>query len=333
MSMTNTKKALARADIEADNGSETVCVPPECINLATDPSDELYCPGVEDEPAESLVESIANSGWADGSVIVCVNRGPKGGAPFLVAATGRSRRKAAIKANEIRVARGQDPVKAEIKILPTSSGAYELMLIENNKQDRGPMFKARRWEHHLRIAARKLGKTTLDAHEKTKAREEFAALTNCSTGAVRKWEALLAAHPDAIAALESRKVSANETHRIIETYSFDDQATAIAKLLAKTEPKEEEQAEKPAKEKKVRGPRLRHPAIIAKLQEEIEKDRADTMSTEPDRDSVEPVILVDALLMIKWFLGDDSAIQGHSTALTELRRLAVRAGWKAKAAK
>lgn len=228
------------------------------------------------------------------------------------------------------MARGQEPVKAEIKILPTSSGAYELMLIENNKQDRGPMFKARRWEHHLRITARKLGKTTLDVHEKTKARDEFAALTNCSTGAVRRWEALLAAHPDVIAALEARKVSANEVHRIVETHGFDDQAKVITKLLAKAGPKEEEQGEKPAKEKKARGPRLRHPAMIAKLQEELTLCINGAKASDPDEDAR---LFVDVQSFLAWLFGDDSALDGDTYDKVELRRLAVRAGWKVKVVK
>lgn len=329
MSMTNTKNKLKRADIEAKNGSETVRVPPECINLATDPNDELYCPDVLAEPSECLVESIASNGWADGSVIVCVDRGTKGGAPALVAVTGRSRRKAAIRANVIREARGDTPAWPEIKIIEQET-AYALMLVENNKQKRGPLFEARRWEHHLRVTARRLGKTSLDVAERVKAREEFAALTKCSVVAVRRWEALLAAHPDVIAALEARRISANEVHRLIAAHGYDAQPAALAAMAtteaeAETEEATPEKADRPAKEKKLRGPKLRHPAILQGFIGELSKAHDEYMEQGNEEEAIE---LADALNVLRWAFGDDSALDGEAN--DELRRLAARGGWKKK---
>jgi hypothetical protein len=98
MGASNTLKMLARGDIEASRGIETVRFPADKFVLITDEDDALFCPGVSDEPSEGLVQSMRN-GWLSGSVVICVNRGPRNGVPIPVVVAGRSRIKAALKVN------------------------------------------------------------------------------------------------------------------------------------------------------------------------------------------------------------------------------------------
>lgn len=313
MGASNTIKLLYRAGITAERAAEPVTVLPETILLITDPEDELYCPGVDDEPSEGLVQSMRN-GWIDGSTILCVNRGPKGGEPIPYAVAGRSRRKAAIVVNAERAEQGLPPIRAAIVFVDPAE-AYRPMLAENNRQKRKPLFDARRWDHHKRVTAKKLGKITLDESERAAARAEFAEMVKCSESAINRWEAILSAHPDVIAAVEARTISQNEAFRIVTSHAYDAQPSAL--------PRDEQEesgtdGEKPSKhERKAPAFKMRPARLVSGLLAEAKKYQ----ETDDDK------LLVDALALLLWISGEDGS---DGDGMAEIKKLAKRAGWKSK---
>lgn len=328
MGASNTIKLLERAGIKAERTSEPVMVLPETLRKATDPEDDLFCPGVDDEPSDGLVQSM-RQGWLEGSVIACVNRGPKGGEPVPYIVAGRSRQKAAVLVNEERMAEGLPPIKVAIVFVDPSE-AYRIMLLENNKQKRQPLFDARRWEHHKRVAARKLGKTTLNESERATARAEFAEAVKCSESIVNRWETLLSAHPSVIAAIESKDISQNEAYRLVQNFGYDEQPKALAKMMpeeageAVTESGETPDV-KPDPKPREKGPKVRPAKIVSGLLAEFRKAQEDVVGP-----TGEPWVMVDPVAFLAWLTGDDSALDGDDPGLVEVRRLAARAGWKAK---
>lgn len=322
MGASNTIKLLERAGIKAERTSEPVMVLPETLRKAVDPEDDLFCPGVDDEPSESLIVSMRN-GWADGSTILCVNRGPKGGEPIPYIVAGRSRQKAAILVNKERAAAGLPPIKAAI-IFVDPAEAYRLMLIENNKQKRRPLFDARRWEHHKRVAAKRLGKTTLSESERAEARAEFAEMVGRSESIINRWEAILSAHPSLIAAVEAGDVSQNDAYKLVQTYSHDDQAKVVARMAAPAKPSDEAQpSDKPDPKPRERGPKMRPAKMVAGLLAEFRKEQEDVVGP-----TGEPWVMVDPVAFLAWLTGDDTALDGDDPGIAEVRRLAARAGWK-----
>lgn len=209
---TNTIRLLSKAGIEALRSSEAVSVLPSALNIATDPSDDLYCPGVDDPPSPGLVKSMRN-GWLKGNSIFCVNRGTKEmPIPYIVA--GRSRKKSADLVNEERAAQGLEPMRVDI-VFVSSEDAYSVMLLENNRQERGPLFNARRWQQHRRVYARRIGKAILDASDLVEARREFSELIDCSESTIAGWEKMLENPPEVLAMIERGEISPTDAKELV----------------------------------------------------------------------------------------------------------------------
>jgi len=334
MGASNYIKMLARGDIEAERGDETVRVLPEEIRFATDPDDDLYCPGVEKTPDAGLIQSIRN-GWSKGSTVVCVNRGPKNGEPIPFIVDGRTRVRATMIVNEERAREGLDPIKVQI-VFCSSDEAYDLMLINNNREKRAPMYEARRWAQHKRRYARILGKASLDDSDIAKAREDFAQKVKCSESSVVGWELLLEAHPDVQRMCEQRQLSAAAVKELVKTTPRDEQP-AKAELLAKhpkrdaepvSEPEPQEQpAQAPAQTAKKRRDQVlgttNEPKPISSRHQRL-------LLAEMRKDDVE-LDMVDPRVMLAWLLGetelDGAPIVVHPS-MVEVLKFAKRAGLK-----
>jgi hypothetical protein len=236
-------KMLARGDIEASRGIEAVAFEAEKFVLITDDNDALYCPGVTDEPSEGLVQSMRN-GWLSGSIVICVNRGPKGGVPVPVVVAGRSRIKAAVKVNLERAARGVALIKPEA-VFVSAEEAQDLMYLENNKQERAPTFDARRWCHFKKIFVRdglvelaeKTGKKGASDEEvaglESEARASYASKTNCKPSAFKRWELIMSAHPEVLRMCDNRAPGINlaAVKDIVESTAYDAQPEAARKII------------------------------------------------------------------------------------------------------
>jgi hypothetical protein len=211
-------------------GTEATTASVEEFVLVTDPDDRLYCPGVDDEPSATLVQSIRN-GWQKGETLKCVNRGKKGGALVLVVADGRSRLKATAKVNEERVADGLAPIRPEFVLL-TEDEAYEVMHTSHNKQERKPSFDARCWGQFKRVSAKNLGKTSLDDSELRDARKAYADLRKCSLGQVKAWESILSAHPAVLTMFDERVPGINRSAvlDIVASTEFAEQPEAARRV-------------------------------------------------------------------------------------------------------
>jgi ParB-like chromosome segregation protein Spo0J len=250
---TNVIKLLAKAGIEASRSSEAVSVLPSTIHCITDPNHDLYCPGVDDSPSTSLVQSMRN-GWMEGSTIVCVNLGTKDEPlPHIVA--GRSRKKSADIVNDERAKDGLDPIKVDI-VFCSLEDAYAIMLLENNRQERGPLFDARRWQQHKRVVARRLGKATLSDAEKVEARREFAELISCHESTIAGWEKMLENPPEVLAMIEAGKISptdAKELAKHVPEANRAEKAVEIANRNSETNKKASKGTTKKAHREAVLG--------------------------------------------------------------------------------
>jgi hypothetical protein len=252
-------KMLARGDIEASRGIEAVAFEAEKFVLVTDDNDALYCPGVTDEPSEGLVQSMRN-GWLSGSIVICVNRGPKGGVPVPVVVAGRSRIKAAVKVNLERAARKLAPIKPEA-VFVSAEEAADLMYLENNKQERAPTFDARRWCHFKKIFVRdglaelaeRTGKKGASDEEvaglESEARASYSAKTNCKPSAFKRWELIMSAHPEVLRMCDVREpgINLSAVKDIVISTSYEAQPEAARRVveLAKRKDKMEEKPEAP----------------------------------------------------------------------------------------
>jgi hypothetical protein len=248
-------KMLARGDIEASRGIEAVAFEAEKFVLITDDNDALYCPGVTDEPSEGLVQSMRN-GWLSGSIVICVNRGPKGGVPVPVVVAGRSRIKAAVKVNVERASRGVALIKPEA-VFVSAKEAIDLMYLENNKQERAPTFDARRWCHFKKIFVRdglvelaeRTGKKGASDEEvaglESEARASYSSKTNCKPSAFKRWELIMSAHPEVLRMCDEKAPGINlaAVKDIVVSTSYEAQPEAARKVieLAKRKDKPEEQ--------------------------------------------------------------------------------------------
>jgi hypothetical protein len=330
-------KLLARGGIDSERGEETVSVLPEAIRFATDQEDELFCPGIEDPPSDALIQSM-RSGWLKGSTVVCVNRGAKGGEPIPYIVAGRSRTRAALIVNEERVREGLDPIRIEI-VFCSADEAYQTMLLENNKQKRSPLFDARRWAHHKRVFARRLGKTSLNDAERCAARVEFAELVKCSESSINNWELLLEAHPDVLRLCETRQISAAAVKELVKTTPRDEQP-AKAALFVKPRDAEPVSEPEPAVNASTAAP-------VAPAAKTARKARVEALGTtdapkpissrhqrlllaEMRKDGAE-LDLVDPRVLLAWLLGeteiDGAPIVDHPS-MVEVLRFAKRAGLK-----
>lgn len=226
-------------------GTEATTAAVEDFVLITDPDDRLFCPGVDDEPSATLIQSIRN-GWQKGETIKCVNRGKKGGALVLVIADGRSRLKATRIVNEERVRDGFAPIRPEFVLL-TEDEAYEVMHTSHNKQERKPSFDARCWGQFKRVRAKELGKTSLDDDELRECRKAYAELRKCSVNQVKAWEAILSAHPEVLRMFDDKVPGINRAAvlDIVASTEFAKQPdaawriVALAKAKQSPEPKDE----------------------------------------------------------------------------------------------
>lgn len=228
---TNAIKLLAKAGIEAKRSSEAVSVLPETLHIATDPEDDLFCPGADDQPSEGLIQSIRN-GWIEGTAIVCVNRGTKDAPiPFIVA--GRSRKKAAMVVNIERAKEGHDPMRVDI-VFCDPEDAYSIMLLENNKQERSPLFNPYRWQQHKRFVQRKLNKVSLSDEEKSAARKEFAALVGVTPSAVATWETMLEAPVEVLAMVDRGEISPTDAKEIVKHVPAAERTEKAAQIAART---------------------------------------------------------------------------------------------------
>lgn len=340
MGASNTIKMLERADIKAERGEETVSVLPETVRFATDPEDELFCPGIEDPPSDALIQSMRN-GWLKGSVVVCVNRGPKGGEPVPYIVAGRSRTRAALIVNEERERDGMEPIRIEI-VFCSADEAYQTMLLENNKQKRSPLFDARRWAHHKRVFAKRIGKTSLNDSERAAARAEFADLVKCSESSVIGWEILLEAHPDVLRMCEERRISAAAVKELVKSVARDEQP-AKAELLAKQPKREAEPASEPQVTHFVGdGCEPAHNAPAPAQTAKKKRDQVLGTTNEPKpissrhqrlllaemRKDDSELDLVDPRVMLAWLLGetelDGAPITDHPS-MVEVLKFAKRA--------
>lgn len=245
-------KMLARGDIEASRGIEAVAFEAEKFVLITDDNDALYCPGVTDEPSEGLVQSMRN-GWLSGSIVICVNRGPKGGVPVPVVVAGRSRIKAAVKVNLERAARGMALIKPEA-VFVSAEEAADLMYLENNKQERAPTFDARRWCHFKKIFVRnglvelaeKTGKKGASDEEvaglESEARASYASKTNCKPSAFKRWELIMSAHPDVLRMCDEKVPGINlaAVKDIVESTTYEAQPEAARRVSEVAKPRKGE---------------------------------------------------------------------------------------------
>lgn len=236
-------KMLARGDIEASRGIEAVAFEAEKFVLVTDDNDALYCPGVTDEPSEGLVQSMRN-GWLSGSIVICVNRGPKGGVPIPVVVAGRSRIKAAVKVNLERAARKLAPIKPEA-VFVSAEEAADLMYLENNKQERAPTFDARRWCHFKKIFVRdglaelaeRTGKKGASDEEvaglESEARASYSSKTNCKPSAFKRWELIMSAHPEVLRMCDEKAPGINlaAVKDIVVSTSYEAQPEAARKVI------------------------------------------------------------------------------------------------------
>lgn len=227
---TNAINLLKRAGIDAKRSSESVSVLPETLCVATDPNDDLYCPGVDDPPSEDMITTL-RQGWLEGESIKCVNRGTRDEPiPFVV--DGRSRRKAVLSVNEERKAEGLDPIRVDIVFI-SPDDAYRVMLLANNRQERGPLFEAQRWAQHKRVVARRLGKATLSDAERREARKEFAELVSCHESTIANWEKMLENPPEVLAMIESGKISPTDAKEIAKSVPEAKRAEKAAEIAAK----------------------------------------------------------------------------------------------------
>lgn len=227
---TNAIKLLAKAGIDALRGIEAVSILPETLHIATDPNDELWCPDCEAPPSPGLIQSMRN-GWMEGSVVVAVNRGTKDAPiPFLV--TGRSRNKAALVVNQERAKDGLDPIKVEL-VFCSADDAYSIMLIENNKQERSPLFNARRWQQHKRVVARRLGKASLNDAEKREARKEFAALIDVDESTINGWEKMLENPPEVLVMIDRGQLSPTDAKELVKHVPEAQRAEKAVELAAR----------------------------------------------------------------------------------------------------
>lgn len=245
---TNAIKLLAKAGITASRSSEAVSVLPEMLHIATDPNDDLYCPEAELPPSPGLVQSMRN-GWMEGSIIVCTNRGTKE-APIPYIAEGRSRKKAAEIVNIERKTEGLDPIRVDI-VFCSPEDAYAIMLLGNNRQERSPLFNARRWQQHKRVVARRLGKVSLNDAERTEARKEFASLIDCSESAIAGWETALEAPPEVLAMVERGDIGMTDAKEIVKKVPEAQRTEKAAEIAARNsesngEPKRTKKAHREA---------------------------------------------------------------------------------------
>lgn len=252
-------KQLARGDIEASRGIEAVRFAAEHFVIITDENDALYCPGVLDEPSDGLVQSMRN-GWMSGSIVVCVNRGPKGEAPIPVVVAGRSRVKAAIKVNKERAAKKLAPIEPEA-VFVSAEEASDLMYLENNKQERSPTFDARRWVHFKKIFIRdglaelaiRTGRKGASDDEvvglESEARASYSSKTNCKSSSFKRWELIMSAHPEVLRMCDAREHGINlaAVKDIVDSTKFAEQPEAarrvVAAAKAKHDPVVEQKAE------------------------------------------------------------------------------------------
>lgn len=244
MGASYTIKLGKETGVDIARGVEANDAPAECFVLVTDQNDRLYCPGVEDEPCAALVNSM-RKGWEKGSLLRCVNRRKKGGAPVLVVADGRSRLKAVRIVNEERERDGLAPIRPEF-VLMTEDEAYETMHTSANKQERKPTFEARCWAQFKRIyALEKFGKTALEDSEAREARRAYSELRKCTSHQIKAWEQILSAHPEVLRMFDACEKGLNRAALldIVNSTEFAKQPEAARKVveLAKRKDKPEEQ--------------------------------------------------------------------------------------------
>lgn len=213
-------------------GTEATTASVDEFVLITDQNDRLYCPGVDDEPSDWLVNSI-RKGWEKGETIKCVNRGKKGGALVLVVADGRSRLKATRIVNAERERDGLPPVRPEFVLL-TEDEAYEAMHLSHNKQERKPTFDARCWAQFKRVfALEKFGKTALEDSEVREARKAYAELRKCSSSQIKAWELILSAHPEVLRMFDAGERGLNRAAviDIVNSTAYAEQPEAARKVI------------------------------------------------------------------------------------------------------
>lgn len=217
--------------VDIARGVEANDAPADCFVLVTDQNDRLYCPGVEDEPCAVLINSM-RKGWEKGSLLRCVNRGKKGGAPVLVVADGRSRLKAVRIVNEERERDGLALIRPEF-VLMSEDEAYETMHTSANKQERKPTFEARCWAQYKRIFALNLGKTALDDSEAREARKAYAELRKCTSSQIKSWELILSAHPEVLRAYDNKEPGMIRAAvlDIVNSTAYADQPEAMRKVI------------------------------------------------------------------------------------------------------
>jgi hypothetical protein len=213
-------------------GTEATTASVDEFVLITDQNDRLYCPGVDDEPSDWLVNSI-RKGWEKGETIKCVNRGKKGGALVLVIADGRSRLKATRIVNAERERDGLPPIRPEFVLL-TEDEAYEAMHLSHNKQERKPTFDARCWAQFKRVfALEKFGKAALEDSEVREARKAYAELRKCSSSQIKAWELILSAHPEVLRMFDAGERGLNRAAviDIVNSTAYAEQPEAARKVI------------------------------------------------------------------------------------------------------
>ena len=340
MGATNVIKMFERAGLEAGRGVEGNKLPAEDFVLVLDENDSLYCPGVNDAPSPALVNSIRNNGWQKGSLLLCVNRGAKGKAPIAVVSDGRSRLKAVKVVNVEREAAGLDPIEPEFIFL-TEEEAYGAMHIGNERQDRSPLFEARRWAQFKKIFSVKAGTASLSDEKLSEARKEYAKLIKCSAGRIKGWELLLEAHPEVLRMCEDRALSAAAVKDIVRSTAYADQPTVALSLAKKrdvepvidaepvtTAPAEEAAPAKPARKARAEALGMKDeskPIPSRHLRLLLAEMRATATKDESELD------LVDPSVMLAWLLGEtefDGAPIADHPSMVEVLKLAKRAGVK-----
>jgi len=339
-------------------GTEATTASVDEFVLITDQNDRLYCPGVDDEPSDWLVNSI-RKGWEKGETIKCVNRGKKGGALVLVIADGRSRLKATRIVNAERERDGLPPIRPEFVLL-TEDEAYEAMHLSHNKQERKPTFDARCWAQFKRVfALEKFGKAALEDSEVREARKAYAELRKCSSSQIKTWELILSAHPEVLRMFDAGERGLNRAAviDIVNSTAYAEQPEAARKCieLAKRKDKAEEKPEIPAQNDGITHSELGQASPDHESVNAPEKQSRGTRSERSDRREalgigsprpitakklgellaelrkVEEPDLVDPRVMIAFVLGetefDGMPIADHPS-MVEMVRLAKRVGIK-----
>jgi hypothetical protein len=361
MGASHTIKLGQVGGVDIARGVEANDAPADAFVLVTDENDRLYCPGVEDEPCASLVNSM-RKGWEKGSLLRCVNRGKKGGAPILIVADGRSRLKSVRIVNAEREELGLAPIRPEF-VLMTEDEAYETMHTSANKQERKPLFEARCWAQYKRIfALEKLGKTALDDIETRVARKAYSELRKCTSAQTKAWDAMLSAHPEVLRMFDDKAPGLNRAAMldIVNSTAFDGQPEAARKVIALAKAKQmpvteavhvaepftggsdsavavsDSVASAPEPEKVSRGKRSertdRREALGIKTAKTIPaKQLADLLGELRKAEETEPLDLVDPSVLLAFVLGEAEfnglPIVDHPS-MGEIVRLAKRAGIK-----